>query len=147
VYELARLGKAFDVVLFMGVFYHLRDPFLGLAQLRHCCHEQTVVVCEGEIAWTGIGANEARFLYNSWLEFLPSDTALRTLLKSAYFNVESQVWLHPFPSEPSETGPIQSDRAFMLCSPFSGVNELYVYRPHFGLHAYDDRFREPNDSL
>jgi tRNA (mo5U34)-methyltransferase len=141
VYDLAQLGRTFDIILFMGVFYHLRDPFYGLAQLRHCCHERTLVVCEGNIAWTGIGTNEMRLLYNPWVELLPSNSALHTLLRSTYFTIESQVWLHPFPSEPSETGPIQSDRALLLCRPFSGVNDLYVYRPHFGLHRYDDRFR------
>lgn len=30
VYELAQLGRAFDLVLFMGVFYHLRHPLLAL---------------------------------------------------------------------------------------------------------------------
>lgn len=30
VYDLARLGQSFDVVLFLGVLYHLRYPLLGL---------------------------------------------------------------------------------------------------------------------
>lgn len=30
VYDVARLGEKFDVVLFMGVFYHLRHPLLAL---------------------------------------------------------------------------------------------------------------------
>ncbi len=30
VYDLARLGEKFDLVLFMGVFYHLRHPLLAL---------------------------------------------------------------------------------------------------------------------
>jgi tRNA (mo5U34)-methyltransferase len=30
VYEVARLGERFDLVLFMGVFYHLRHPLLAL---------------------------------------------------------------------------------------------------------------------
>src|SRR4051812_17731905 len=30
VYEVAQLGEKFDVVLFMGVFYHLRHPLLAL---------------------------------------------------------------------------------------------------------------------
>lgn len=36
VYDVARLGRAFDVVLFMGVLYHLRHPLLALDLLhRH----------------------------------------------------------------------------------------------------------------
>ena len=30
VYDIGRLGRTFDVVLFMGVFYHLRHPLLAL---------------------------------------------------------------------------------------------------------------------
>lgn len=30
VYDLARLEQSFDLVLFLGVFYHLRYPMLGL---------------------------------------------------------------------------------------------------------------------
>ena len=34
VYDVARLGERFDVVLFMGVFYHLRHPLLALDLLH-----------------------------------------------------------------------------------------------------------------
>ena len=34
VYDLARLGERFDVVIFMGVFYHLRHPLLALDLIR-----------------------------------------------------------------------------------------------------------------
>ena len=34
VYDVARLGETFDVVLFMGVFYHLRHPLLALDLLH-----------------------------------------------------------------------------------------------------------------
>lgn len=35
VYEVAQLRQQFDVVIFMGVFYHLRHPLLALDLLRH----------------------------------------------------------------------------------------------------------------
>lgn len=34
VYDVARLGECFDIVLFMGVFYHLRHPLLALDLIR-----------------------------------------------------------------------------------------------------------------
>src|SRR4051794_14301750 len=34
VYDVARLGERFDVVLFLGVLYHLRHPLLALDLLR-----------------------------------------------------------------------------------------------------------------
>jgi tRNA (mo5U34)-methyltransferase len=36
VYELARLEQRWDVVLFLGVFYHLRYPLLGLDVVSRC---------------------------------------------------------------------------------------------------------------
>ena len=36
VYDLASLGRRFDIVLCLGVYYHLIDPFYALAQIRHC---------------------------------------------------------------------------------------------------------------
>lgn len=35
VYEVAKIGARFDLVLFMGVFYHLRHPLLALDLIRH----------------------------------------------------------------------------------------------------------------
>ena len=43
VYDVARLGERFDVVLFMGVFYHLRHPLLALDLL----HEHVVARSSG----------------------------------------------------------------------------------------------------
>ena len=37
VYDLAQLGRTFDIVLFMGVLYHLRHPLLALEALRKVC--------------------------------------------------------------------------------------------------------------
>ena len=141
IYDVGALNQKFDIILCLGVFYHLRDPFYGFAQLRHCCHPRSIMACEGELAWNGVDQNEVRYLYNSWLEFLPSPSALETLLKSAYFQMASQVWLHPFPTAPSPHAELQSDRALMMCTPCEGTNEAYLYKPHFGLHAYDERFR------
>jgi tRNA (mo5U34)-methyltransferase len=43
VYELPALGEAFDLVLFMGVLYHLRHPLLALDILHeHVCRDLLV---------------------------------------------------------------------------------------------------------
>src|SRR4051812_23158565 len=36
-YDLAALGTTFDVVLFMGVFYHLRHPLVALEAAHAVC--------------------------------------------------------------------------------------------------------------
>ena len=44
VYDIGRLGERFDVVLFMGVLYHLRHPLLALDLIREHVASQLVVV-------------------------------------------------------------------------------------------------------
>jgi tRNA (mo5U34)-methyltransferase len=36
VYEVSRIGEKFDIVLFMGVLYHLRHPLLAFDLLHDC---------------------------------------------------------------------------------------------------------------
>jgi tRNA (mo5U34)-methyltransferase len=42
VYDLARVEEKFDLVLFMGVFYHLRYPLLGLDIVARCTGQMMV---------------------------------------------------------------------------------------------------------
>lgn len=44
VYEVASLGERFDIVLFMGVLYHLRHPLLALDLLYHHAVRDVLVV-------------------------------------------------------------------------------------------------------
>ena len=41
-YDLATLHRTFDVVLFMGVFYHLRHPLVALEAIRSVCGETMI---------------------------------------------------------------------------------------------------------
>jgi len=141
IYEVATLGRRFDVVLCLGVFYHLWDPLYGFAQLRHCCHRDALVVVEGEVAWGGLPANGVRYAVSSWQECVPSASALETLLRLACFRVDERVWMHPLPAAVPADGELPIDRALFVCRPFAGRNPVYQYRPHFGLAGYDDRFR------
>ena len=44
VYDVARLGERFDLVLFMGVFYHLRHPLLALDLIHeHAAGDEDVL--------------------------------------------------------------------------------------------------------
>ena len=133
IYNLASLERKFDIILCLGVFYHLRDPFYGFTQLRHCCHANTVVFLEGEVGRDKTEENAVYYSREPYLEFLPGESGIKNLLRLAYFRLESFIWMHP-------TLEIARDRAFIVCRPFTGTNEMYNYKPHFGLHVYDDRF-------
>ena len=43
VYDLDQIGRQFDIVLFMGVLYHLRHPLLALEAVRRLCRESLIV--------------------------------------------------------------------------------------------------------
>jgi tRNA (mo5U34)-methyltransferase len=140
VYELASLGETFDIILCLGVFYHLWDPFYAFTQLRHCCHPGSIVVLEGEVAWTGMAQDEMRFAQSWWQECVLSTSTLHRLLRLAYLRVDEHTWMHPVP-DTAPTGQISIDRCMLICRPFDGLNAAYIYRPHFGLAQFDERFR------
>ena len=50
VFDVARLGvRDFDVVLYLGVYYHLRDPLLSFARLRQVMRTGAVLLVEGQV--------------------------------------------------------------------------------------------------
>lgn len=159
VYDLQSLGQTFDVVLCLGVYYHLVDPFHALAQIRHCCHENTVVVFEGDAS---LGLPDGAIHYEvadpNLPIFVPSPDGFAGMLRACYFDVVSQ---QSWPPEKAERPswkkrlelalralgsrrrplPPEMVRLTSVCRPVDDINPLHVYRPPFGLHRYDPRFR------
>ena len=45
------------------------------------------------------------------------------------------------------TEPLVFDRLFTTCRAFSSENKMHYYQPPFGLHAYDDRFKDGVEKL
>jgi tRNA (mo5U34)-methyltransferase len=160
VYEAAKLNEKFDIILCMGIYYHLVDPFHAFSQVRHCCHQDSIVVFEGEVT-DGLRPNTMFYdlsrhfsPYNA--VFVPTVRVLNQMLEAAYFEVVSQVkmfsraplnWrkrLRIYRQAMRNTiePPARPNRIVTVCRPKLGRNELHRYRPPFGLHRYDDRFNE-----
>ena len=160
VYEIASLNRTFDVIFFMGVYYHLLHPLLALTQIRHCCHPQSVVIVEGDVVHALLG----KLAYVNLPDphgsiFIPTPEILRDMLESAYFRVNSEHYLYgesqaersanllSFAKSCEEGSDTKEfirqcrDRAVMVCQPFVGQNDTHMYRPPFGLAKYDPRFR------
>ena len=140
VYDLASLGRTFDVILCLGVYYHLLDPLYAFSQIRRCCHEGTVVVFEGDVI---CGVPVDSVFYSRDLakapRFVPAVEALKTLLQGAYFKVERED-LHLLPVPAGYEGPA-THRMLFHCTPWIGENPMFVVPPPFGLGGYDPRWQ------
>ena len=153
IYQLASLNRHFDIIMCFGVYYHLLDPFQAFAQIRHCCHSDTVVLLAGGLGKEGMRDGEARYSFrDSRLPtFVPSVALFENLLQAAYLRVKSLSWLRlgPFRRVIGLLHHLKYyrsfdttfiDEAFIVCNPFEGINELHSYEPPFGLKKYDGRF-------
>jgi tRNA (mo5U34)-methyltransferase len=154
IYQLGALKRTFDIVTCFGVYYHLVDPLYAFAQLRHCCHDNTLLLLDGDVGRSGMHADEVRYRFDDsrLSAFVPSERALRQMLRVSYLNVQSHAWLDSSRwrfKDSALARPVRFvlnrpliGRAFTVCRPFRGINELHPYEPPFGLATYDDRFRQ-----
>jgi len=95
VYHLERLNRKFDVIIFFGVYYHLHDPFLALAQLRHCCHPDTVMIIGGPVTYA-IPDGTANYDFDDHrCEWLPTLGALRMVVRANYFDIRHEIQTAP----------------------------------------------------
>ena len=96
VYDLGKLETKFDIILCLGVFYHLLDPFYAFAQIRHRCHEHSIVVFEGD-AFFGLieTPDQSAVLYGRDVRkaprFVPDPDTLRLFVDAAYFKVIAEL--------------------------------------------------------
>lgn len=93
VYRVGELGvRDFDVVLFCGVYYHLRHPLLALARLRQVMKEGATLIIEGEVVHDA-RQSAAEFFYRNGYQgdrstwWVPSVRCLREWVESSYFEV------------------------------------------------------------
>ena len=86
--------EPFDVVIFCGVYYHLRDPLRALTKLRASIREGGVMVVEGP-AYDDASRAFATFHYrdrflgdrSNW--WVPSRRALEEWIESTFFEIEA----------------------------------------------------------
>ena len=133
VYDVARLGERFDLVLFLGVLYHLRHPLLALDLLREHVVGETLVVqsmLRGDESVPEIAADypfaerqvfeqtgyprmcfvEQRYAGDPTNWWVPNRACLAAMLRSAGFRItahpEAEVFVcQPrLPGEASEEG-------------------------------------------
>jgi tRNA (mo5U34)-methyltransferase len=122
VYELdAVLGERFDIVLFLGVLYHLRHPLLALDALRAVTKQYAVLeteICDGKIAALAqepvtlfYRGNQLNADHSNW--FVPSRRTLVDWCESCGFSVAHVL----------DTGA--GNRALVGMTPTAGYPEYY----------------------
>jgi len=106
--DLAELGR-FDVVLFLGVLYHLKDPFLALRRLRDVTRTlaviETVTVqlpgCQDDKLWLFLETTELDHDATNW--WAPTPAGLTALCRAAGFR-QVHVVLEPLLNAPPNDG-------------------------------------------
>lgn len=146
IYELEKLGRRFDLVLCLGVFYHLTHLMAGLTQLRHAVNPGGCVILEGaainerrksamdflygpDDGFKGQGSEPERADASNWS--VPTVRCLQDMLGACYFEV-TRAWF-PF-------SHLLRGRILVEARPVIFTNPNYDYRPPFGLDRYDTRF-------
>lgn len=144
VYDLhPKIQEKFDIILCLGVFYHLLDPFYAFAQIRHCCHPDTIVVFEGDVFFGLVNSPvQSGALYGRNVRraprFVPDPETLRLLINLTYFSIDSEA-VFALSNSTSEPVPQGVNRMLLVTRACICTNECHEYRPPFGLHQYDTR--------
>ncbi|UUP16758.1 TIGR04290 family methyltransferase [Nitratireductor thuwali] len=111
VYDIARLGKRFDLVIFMGVLYHLRHPLLALDMIREHVADDLMLFQSLQRGPEGAAPVEDDYPFSEWdlferpdfprlsfVEkrfagdptnwFFPNQAGVEAMLRSAGFAIE-----------------------------------------------------------
>jgi tRNA (mo5U34)-methyltransferase len=106
VFDVAKLKITdFDVVLFCGIYYHLKEPLLALAKLRTVMKEGAKIIVEGEVH-NNLEKPMASFFYreryvpqdpSNW--WVPNIRCLKEWGECCFFDVESEFGEKPLPDQ------------------------------------------------
>jgi tRNA (mo5U34)-methyltransferase len=95
VFDVESLGvRDFDLVLFMGIYYHLKDPLRAFAALRRVLRDGGDILVEGAVL--DLPGCFANFYYkeayvgdlSNW--FVPTVECLRQWIECSYFAIEQE---------------------------------------------------------
>ncbi|MGZ9115834.1 MAG: class I SAM-dependent methyltransferase [Methylocystis sp.] len=160
IYEASKLNETFDIIICLGVYYHLVDPFAGFAEVRHLMHEGSIAIFEGDAT---LELRPDTFYWDMSDSakscFVPTQWGLNHMLKTTYMDVVAQSWMRPPPAfkvnvdpahlfgftgalDPSGFPPLKHrERILTVVKPFSGENPLHPYKPPFNLAKFDTRWK------
>ncbi|MBN1672369.1 MAG: DUF1698 domain-containing protein [Kiritimatiellae bacterium] len=167
-YDLTRLGRTFDIVFFLGVYYHLTHVMYAFTQIRHVLAPNGEVIVEGGVVDDGDrsfmefycgydGPEPYRKDPSNWV--CPSRRCLKDMISANYLEAVDEFYVpHPVGegqrwktrlsrlaarilSIPVEQ-PTRYGRMLVRAKAVERRNDCYFYEPLFGLNRYDPRFRQ-----
>ncbi len=121
VYDAETLGiKDFDVVIFAGIYYHLKDPLLSLSALRRVMRTGGTILIEGAI--NDEPGCFARFYYreaycgdhSNW--WVPTVECLQQWVDCSRFDINREY---------DRWGHVQNPRHTLVATAVEGVDNLY----------------------
>lgn len=87
VYEIDKSlpDEKFDVILMLGLYYHLHAPYVAFAKVRHLCHDETIVFIEGP-CYRDDDSNQCLIRLDDpdKTKFIPTVKVLEDMLQSCY---------------------------------------------------------------
>ncbi len=124
VYDVHTLASKFDIVLYMGVYYHLKDPVSSITKLRNALNTGGKLLIEGAVL-TEPGCH-AKFFYKSqfcgdnsnW--WVPTRDCLREWVECSFFDIqwEGEAWGHQ-----------DNQRHCIVAEAVNGKDDLYSRPP------------------
>jgi tRNA (mo5U34)-methyltransferase len=128
-----RVGGTFDIVLFLGVLYHLRDPMPVLDRLRSVTGN--VAILETEVGMLLTRRPAAEFFPGTELNsdptnwWAPNVAAMRGMLIAAGFRDVTVAWKRPFPARFAKWGSrLRSDGRTSLLQALT--TDRFVFHAH-----------------
>jgi tRNA (mo5U34)-methyltransferase len=101
VFDIGKIGvHDFDVVIFCGIYYHLKDPLLAFSRLRQVMADGAIIVVEGDVIYDVADAY-AKFFYRTiWHKdrsnwWVPTIPCLREWVECSYFEIVKEYPIRP----------------------------------------------------
>ena len=93
VWDIAKLGERFDLVIFMGVLYHLRHPLLALDLIREHVAKDLLLFQSMQRGSSGVLSVESDYQFQETAVFEHPDYPKLYFVEQRYCNDETNWWL------------------------------------------------------
>ncbi len=127
VYDVAELGRRFDLVIFMGVFYHLRHPLLALDLLRRFCVGRLLIFQTLQRGSDEVGDVKDDYEFTDATPFHQPDFPRMQFIEGSYAHDASNWWI---PNRAASLAMLRAAGFEIIDHP---VSEVYLCRPVGGV--------------